>query len=91
MGIASAKRFYPVPSIYVLSKDIKNIKILLTKFSIFTDETDSMYIYITWACFRNDSLIHTKQGACYMYICLLKTRSYEPPRGKINNVVSEQV
>ena len=35
---ASTRRFYRVPTIYVLSKNKRNIKIFLMKFSIFTDE-----------------------------------------------------
>ena len=41
-----------VPTIYVLSKNKKNIKKFLMKFSIFATEKKS--IYIAWASFRND-------------------------------------
>ena len=40
-----------MPTIYVLSKNIKNIKIFLMKFSIFTSEKKKLYI--AWACFGN--------------------------------------
>ena len=43
---ASARRFSRVPTIYVLSKNIKNIKIFGVKFSFFTVKKISVYWYI---------------------------------------------
>ena len=49
---ASTRRFQRVPTIYVLSKNKKNINVFLLKsFNIYNSGKN---VYITWACFRND-------------------------------------
>ena len=53
-----------VPTIYVLSKNIKNIKFFfLMKFSIFTAEKN---LFIAWACFRNEK--HLPLGGMYDFL-----------------------
>ena len=48
---ASARRFYRVPTIFVLRKNMKNIRIFVWKLSVFGSEIINIFEY---ACFRNE-------------------------------------
>ena len=48
---ASSRRFERVPTIYVLSRNMKNIRLFIWKFSGFRDEVFNIFILV---CFRND-------------------------------------
>ena len=76
---ASLRRFQCVPTIYILSKDKKNIKIFLLKFFIFLKLKKNLHI--TWACFRNEQSFKVQwipMGGVYtLYTasCILEKRA----------------
>ena len=73
------------------------------KFSIFSSEKNKLYI--AWASFHNDYIF--RRGSIVVAIkldfssttvqigaqvgCITVVQKYEPPHGKTNNVVSDQV